>query len=300
MDDLLSSSPTGILTKPLETTKQCRHIKARINKLCANRDVFINKDRYRGKKRYEDISRYITSRVCRYVDIGAGNGIMTKYIGKSLGLNRWDIIGADVKYWCGLENGNSSIVYVYIKNEKIPIVDKSTNLITIFQTLHHIKNCESLLNDVCRIMALDGTLIIREHDCQTEYDKNLIDLDHYLYSGNVDCYTSYKSAKEWNNFITSFGFDLVEIVYPEKNRGRLKKESITSCYYAIYKFHGKPEIDKEAKMPIDKEAKMPIDKEAKMPIDKEAKMPIDKEAKIPIDKEAKIPIDREAKTPTNH
>jgi SAM-dependent methyltransferase len=49
------------------------------------------------------------------------------------------------------------------------LADESVNFITCFVTLHHVADLEKTLRELTRISQPGGYLVIREHDCASEF-----------------------------------------------------------------------------------------------------------------------------------
>ena len=164
-----------------------------------------------------------------YLDVGSANGNITFAIGNELGLTKNYIHGVDIKEWMCLKNRpNKNITFSYVGlNNEIKYPDKIFNLITIFQTLHHIINLQDILNEIKRICAYGGILILREHDVINQSHKMLVDLEHIVHGINIkpdielvkfygSYYGNYRSMDNWDCIFIDLGFKPIDRIY-EKN-----------------------------------------------------------------------------------
>ncbi|CAF1091544.1 unnamed protein product [Adineta ricciae] len=101
-----------------------------------------------------------------YFDFGCGDGSITAAVGRYLGLSNDSIFGADV-YECD----HSDIKFIKLNENQanIQLQDNCIDLITSFVTFHHVSKIEQTSSELARILRLGGYLIIREHDCKTDY-----------------------------------------------------------------------------------------------------------------------------------
>ncbi|CAF1574257.1 unnamed protein product [Adineta ricciae] len=101
-----------------------------------------------------------------YFDFGCGDGSITAAVGRYLGLSNDSIFGADV-YECD----HSDIKFIKLNENQadIQLQDNCIDLITSFVTFHHVSNIEQTSRELARILRPGGYLIIREHDCKTDY-----------------------------------------------------------------------------------------------------------------------------------
>lgn len=98
--------------------------------------------------------------VKRIADIGCGDGTILRSIGSRLGLNHRGMVGVDL-----LPNIPYGVTYVRASDySAYDIPDSSIDLVTIFVTLHHIRNIVHL-QSIRDIVRVGGMVIIREHDC---------------------------------------------------------------------------------------------------------------------------------------
>ena len=146
-----------------------------------------------------------------YLDIGAGDGKITSEIAQVLKLS--PAYALDLESFAGEEiEKKENIKYISYENGgtgRIPL--DHVNFITMFQTLHHIRDL-SLLNEIRRLRP--DYILVREHHVRDSADRALVDLEHLLYSAArgvsydkfaAEFYSHYFSKKELK---TMFDFPL--------------------------------------------------------------------------------------------
>ncbi|UJR30040.1 hypothetical protein I4U23_017585 [Adineta vaga] len=101
-----------------------------------------------------------------YFDFGCGDGVITAAVGHCLNLSKENIFGADV-----YSNGSPEITFIKLNENQsgIKLPENHVDLITSFVTFHHVSNVEETCIELARILRSEGYLILREHDCKTEY-----------------------------------------------------------------------------------------------------------------------------------
>ena len=154
-----------------------------------------------------------------YLDIGCGDCIKSKLIGNMLGISDKNIYGADIEQWSpySLEKRKKLPINIVLlkENKKLPFEDNKFSLVSLFMVLHHVKNLELMMKELYRITKDDGFVIIREHDCMTNMDAMLIDIEHGIYDVAYDkdygffknYYAKYYDHIEWDNMFTQNGFE---------------------------------------------------------------------------------------------
>ena len=194
----------------------------------------------RESSRRKDIFKFYKGSPKKYLDIGGGNGSITSEIGKSFLLKEEDIICVDINKWLGKTSEKKyNISYKEIKEDGIlPFNDGEFSLITLFQSLHHMKNVDKMISEIFRVLHPGGYIIIREHDCSNDNIKLLIDIEHCLFEKVLcegDCcdfeknyYGEYKSKEEWNSIFTNNGLKLCDTPNIKKNNNH------TNYYYGMY------------------------------------------------------------------
>lgn len=201
--------------------------------------IFYQYTSIRANKRVEDISSFYNNKTDSYLDLGGGDGSITLAIASHYKVEK--AICADIDNWYDTHDKKYDIDYVSLnENEQLPFNDEEFSLITCFQSLHHMKNLDSRLKDIKRIIKRGGYLIIREHDCCDDNMKMLIDIEHCIFELVLkeynqqfvnEYYADYKSKYQWSDIFCSLGFKYIHTKYPQ----RYGKNNPTRYYYAMYK-----------------------------------------------------------------
>jgi ubiquinone/menaquinone biosynthesis C-methylase UbiE len=204
----------------------------------------------RAKFRINEIQKFFPdffpntkNSIDKYLDFGCSDGVITSEIGNKLGLLHENIIGADVEGWKDATSKGLTDKMNFVKiteNGSLPFEDNSFNYITSFMCLHHIHPSfiENRLKELYRVMKDNGTLLIREHDCISDNNKILIDLEHIIYEvcykepsnlSFLDTYEAwYKESKDWKKLLIDSGFTFV-------NESKASKLNYSRPYYAKFK-----------------------------------------------------------------
>jgi ubiquinone/menaquinone biosynthesis C-methylase UbiE len=117
------------------------------------------------------------------LDFGGNVGDTAYYFGKQLGLSKDKINVVDINEWSGIKwEPRKDITFTHY-NKLSSIKDKSIDLITVFHSLHHIKesNYNYILDNFNRILSDKGVIVLYEHNNTSNDITNLIDLEHCLY-----------------------------------------------------------------------------------------------------------------------
>lgn len=223
-------------------------------KLKINKNNIEISERNRGKKRVLDIFELFTKvgfqldkqipPFTTYLDIGAGDCEITNTIAKSLNIEEKNTYALDVESWSNKDNASNGFKnYTYVelpKNDDSEFnhgfEENTFDIITLFQTLHHIKNYKTVINEVYKITKPGGVIIIREHDANDLTTKALCHIEHLIYSIFADkmrisdffkeYYGNYHSKKEMVQCFVNAGFiPLVEHI----------KDNPTKYYYQMFK-----------------------------------------------------------------
>ena len=169
------------------------------------------------------------SPVVKYLDYGGSTGAITSYFAKELRLNKENAYSLDIEQWQGniIKKDYTNIKYITIKpTDSINLDADSFDLITCFQVLHHVEESElsRTVKDLHRLLKKGGLFIIREHDCDSDLTRLLIDIEHTVYecvangkekmNGEYLCTYNdgdkYKSINNWISYLESFGFKMVK------------------------------------------------------------------------------------------
>lgn len=201
----------------------------------------------RGSQRIKDLkmigffSLLTINSSFKYLDFGGGNGELTSSIARYLKLNKEQVFVSDVQSWFGTQNVleyQKNVTLRYITTSFLPFEDESLDLVSAFQVFHHIKNMDTTLKEINRILKVNGILLIREHDCDNNGTRTLIDLDHTIREVcikddiNIDILHDYDDKyygmDELSNLIQKYNFTSSSLKYSNP-RGP------TRYYYKIFK-----------------------------------------------------------------
>jgi ubiquinone/menaquinone biosynthesis C-methylase UbiE len=151
-----------------------------------------------------------------YVDIGCGSGKDVSLISKEIHAST--ITCADVK---DSRTSDAKSLNFLLIQEDVPleIESNTVDIITLFHTIHHMKDAESRLKDIYRILVVGGLFIIKDHNVQTQTDADNVTFEHFVYSigegeaapNDEETYRDilpmyYYSASNLSNFLVSIGF----------------------------------------------------------------------------------------------
>lgn len=176
----------------------------------------------RGERRAKDMIKFLlpqlsSIKISTYLDFGGGDGSISSAIAKVFQISKKNAFSADVEKWFdrSVHKTFDNITYIILKEgQGIPLPDKSIDLVTCYQTLHHIRNIDMVLSELKRVCKY--VLIVREHDCQTNAHRTLIDLEHSMYEISLednpnihylDFYEAwYRSKEEWAELFAKYNF----------------------------------------------------------------------------------------------
>ncbi len=115
----------------------------------------------RGSARSRDISKLLkdihsSSEIKSYLDFGGGDGSISSAIATFLNIPKQDAYSADIDKWWGrtVPKRYDNINYLQLKeNQPLPLPDKSIDLITCFQVLHHLRDINFVLKEFVNMIA---------------------------------------------------------------------------------------------------------------------------------------------------
>ncbi len=157
--------------------------KINIKSICNNWTYIIEYIGLILKKNNKEKNLNIDLEKIKYIDIGCGSGNKTNKFAQELGLDYKNVYGADISTWGPYNQKEYSHKFNFIKiaGDKIDIGDNSVDFVSCILMLHHVKNLESLLKEIKRILKPNGTLLIIEHNNYDDYDNLVLDTLHMLY-----------------------------------------------------------------------------------------------------------------------
>jgi ubiquinone/menaquinone biosynthesis C-methylase UbiE len=192
------------------------------------------------------------------VDIGGGDGTILHSLCEKLNLKKENMFCVESKDGWSEEyiQKYSSIQYLVWDNIHLPFDLNSIDIFILMVSLHHM-NEETILNvfdNLSKKIKKNGIVILKEHDCNTEHDHNLIHWEHHLYHllNTPQEKRNQKDLIEYENtFVSNFkskmyfdelfhrnGFDtIVELdrSFRDKKIYRNDVKNITKLYWKIYR-----------------------------------------------------------------
>ena len=147
----------------------------------------------------------------KYIDIGCGSGNKTNKFAQELRLDYANVYGADISTW-GPYNQKEYLHkfnFVQISNDKIDLDANSVDFVSCILMLHHVKNLESLLTDIKRILKPGGILLVIEHNNYDDNDNLILDILHMLYGYLYDKNNRYLSEPDYALYYNSFVWNYV-------------------------------------------------------------------------------------------
>ena len=124
-----------------------------------------------------------------YLDFGGGIGHIPYSIASKFYLQKKNVYVTDIQNWFGKEHTeeySNVITYRYIRSDILPFENNMFDFISCFQVLHHLGHLNLSLREIYRILKPGGYLLLREHNCETNQDRYLMDLEHSLYTYIMD------------------------------------------------------------------------------------------------------------------
>jgi len=182
----------------------------------------------RASSRVNDIKDCLPKKAITYIDIGAGNGEITYAISQQ--------VHAEFTIAVDKENNLSEVynnIPIHFMDDISALPDNTIDLITAFQSLHHISDLNKMLTKVHAVLKPNGIFIIREHDNKTPLDNSLAMIEHKAYAyfnkeneDNIEM--RFISKEQWTRELENIGFKLIKYT---PVRQRLNP---TNVYYACY------------------------------------------------------------------
>ena len=166
------------------------------------------------------------------MDFGGADGAITTEIAKKFNIPKNDVYCVDLESWEGMHHDESrgkyanKMIFVPVKEgeKDIPLRDKSLDLITSLQVLHHLPDPEHTIKEFHRVLDKGGVVCIREHDSRGEIDNKMFDLIHVMYEvvlgekENWDYVKGvqpvYRSQEEWREMFLDNGFRSINLKKP--------------------------------------------------------------------------------------
>lgn len=178
-----------------------------------------------------------SEKIKKYLDIGSGDCSIPLALGKSLFLKNCNIYCSDVYETQNLPKDIN--FFLVLENKEFIVRNNSFDLITVFQTLHHMKDLDFRLIEIHRVLKNRGIMVIREHNSESEEMNNLITVEHmayHMFFENMSYeefqktyYAKVFSKKELEEKILNYGFSLVKTFLPRVHNNP------TNYYYSVFR-----------------------------------------------------------------
>jgi len=198
------------ITKDFIKCKNDEDIFVKINKELLSREIVEDPNivSYRGAARIKEIKQCIKDfqgNNLRMLDVGCNDGKITKIVGDFFKISKSNLYGVDEENIeiFGESVKDREINFTCVK-DSLPFSSNFFDIITCFQTLHHVVKRNKMILEIKRVLKPGGILIIREHDLSIEGDisKTIIDFEHYLYILSREPYE--KSKKKLKNLYANY------------------------------------------------------------------------------------------------
>jgi len=160
------------------------------------------------------------------VDIGAGDGEITRRLAKLWGLSREDTIAVEIvdRY----DNENFVMVRPENNFRTIPLPANSYEAANLNMVLHHAEDPEALVREAFRILRPGAKLSVKEHNASSNELKLFgAMLDKLLYRVIRDIpdvpirETGYRSTAHWESVFKEAGFSIEKVTPSIGNTGEI-------------------------------------------------------------------------------
>jgi ubiquinone/menaquinone biosynthesis C-methylase UbiE len=168
--------------------------------------------------RYDTLLKFVEDAAFKritYLDIGTGDGMDYMLIANKI--NATKSYAFDIDDF-RLDKTFGELI-ISTLNKPINLLDNSINVVSLFHSIHHLKDATYRLRDIARLLQDGGIIMIKDHDVQTSTQANMVSLEHFVYSIGEDKATIndnkryqeiepmyYYSAQAIREFIVSLGF----------------------------------------------------------------------------------------------
>ncbi len=108
-----------------------------------------------------DIDRYISKENPTILDLGAGDGFLTRFLAERFPKAKLYAVDSSNFMLSYLDKKNN-ISFIHAESDKLPLEDGSIDFVVSLATFHHIDNKQETFNEVNRILSKDGVFIIAD------------------------------------------------------------------------------------------------------------------------------------------
>lgn len=197
------------------------------------------------------IKKYKFDNNIKILDIGGGEGNILNHISINYNIPFCNLYCLEQKEWCEKYQFKNKINYIFWDNINIDI-NYNIDIVLIMVALHHMtdETINNLLLNIKRILKKDGLIIIKEHDCNNDNIKNIVDWEHHLYhiimNNNIDeeninnylnnSIINYKSYYQIDEIFQNYGFtNELKLDREFKKFIKFDDNNPTNLYWNIYK-----------------------------------------------------------------
>jgi ubiquinone/menaquinone biosynthesis C-methylase UbiE len=118
--------------------------------------------KFQDPKQLADLIQKINVKVEVVVDLGAGTGVMIDKISSFLP-NVKKVVGLDVEpmmiEWMKT-HGPKTVTPTLMTESKIPLIDQSSDLVTMINLFHELESTDQILNEVSRVLKNRSAVVI--------------------------------------------------------------------------------------------------------------------------------------------
>ena len=181
-----------------------------ISKLYDSFEFYILKDYEKSIKLINEQFKFKGNETI--VDLGGGTGHILKKIYKNVDKS----INMDSSKQMLLQQKNNEIIRIQADGIKIPIKDKSVDVVFLLNVLHHIKKNyhEILFREIFRVLKNKGVLFIIDLYYPLTFFNKLFTIIEEFAVGK----TYHVSTDEIQNYLNDVGFENYSVSYIDKNK----------------------------------------------------------------------------------
>lgn len=205
-----------------------------IKEKCKEKNV-VERASNSANRMFNSTKKFLPRTPAHYLDIGCGDGSITKEFAQ--------LMKAENYYGIEVMRTNNDMKYIELNDDGTVVCeDNYFDCISAFMSLHHIKKCEVMISEIIRILKPGGVLLIKEHDCRSNLDRMLIDIEHSVFSyieedkplheskyGEGEYYCKCRNRFEWSEALIPLKFIRGNIM---KNRKGFPHP--TRAFWAVY------------------------------------------------------------------